>query len=59
VIGKQNTYFVRQQFDSPYKYSEADIKGMLGYLVDIIYVVFGIDMGTNCASLLADILAFI
>jgi hypothetical protein len=46
-----------------YKYSEADIKGMLGFLVDNIYVVFGdqvfqqsvdIPMGTNCAPLLAD-----
>ena len=26
---------------SPYKYSEADIKDMLGFLVDNIYVVFG------------------
>ena len=50
--------------DSPYKYSEADIKGMLGFLVDNIYVVFGdqvfqqtvgIPMGTNCAPLLADL----
>jgi hypothetical protein len=28
-------------FDNPYKYSEADIKGMPGVLVDNIYVVFG------------------
>jgi hypothetical protein len=40
VIGKQDTYFVRRHSDSPYKYSEADIKGMLGFLVDNIYVVF-------------------
>jgi hypothetical protein len=39
VIGKQDTYFVRLHSDSLYKYSEADIKGMLGFLVDIIYVV--------------------
>ena len=32
VIGKQDTYFVRHRSDSPYKYSEADIKGMLGFL---------------------------
>ena len=37
MIGKQDTY----HSDSPYKYSEADIKGMLGFLVDNIYVVFG------------------
>jgi hypothetical protein len=30
VIGKQDTYFVRHHSDSPYKYSEAHIKGMLG-----------------------------
>jgi hypothetical protein len=50
--------------DSPYKYSEADIKGMLGFLVDNIYAAFGdqvfqqsvgIPMGTNCAPLLADL----
>ena len=41
VIGKQDTYFVRHHSDSPYKYSEADIKSMLGFLVDNIYVVFG------------------
>ena len=64
VIGKQDTYFVRHHSDSPYKYSETDIKGMLGFLVDNIYVVFGdqvfqqtvgIPMGTNCAPLLADL----
>jgi hypothetical protein len=32
---------VRPHSDSPYKYFEADIKGMLGFLVDNIYVVFG------------------
>jgi hypothetical protein len=64
VIGKQDTYFVRHHSDSPYKYSEADIKSMLSFLVDNIYVVFGdqvfqqsigIPRGTNCAPLLADI----
>jgi hypothetical protein len=64
VIGKQDAYFVRHHSDSPYKYSEANIKGMLGFLLDIIYVVFGdqvfqqsmgIHMGTNCAPLLADL----
>jgi hypothetical protein len=62
VIGKQDTYFVRHHSDSPYKYSKADIKGMLGFHVDNIYVVFGyqvfqnsvgIPMGTNYAPLLA------
>jgi hypothetical protein len=67
VIGKQNTYFMRHHSDSPYKYSEADIKKMLGFLVDNIYVVFGdqvfqqsigIPMGTNCAPLLADLFLY-
>jgi hypothetical protein len=35
------SYFVRPHSDSPCKYFEADIKGMLGFLVDNIYVVFG------------------
>jgi hypothetical protein len=64
VIAKQDTYFVRQHSDSPYKYSEADIKSMLDFLVDNIYVVFGdqvfkqsvsIPRGTDCAPLLADL----
>jgi hypothetical protein len=67
VIGKQDTYFVRHHSDSPYKYSEADIKDMLGLLVDNIYVVFGdqvfqgnvgIPMGTKCAHLLADLFLY-
>jgi hypothetical protein len=54
VIRKEGTYFVRHHSDSPYK----DIKGMLGFLVDNIYVVYGdqvfqqsvaIPMNTNCA----------
>jgi hypothetical protein len=48
-------------------YSEADIKGMLGFLEDNIYVVFGdqvfqqsvgIPMGTNCALLLTDLFLY-
>jgi hypothetical protein len=67
VIGKQDTYFVRHYSDSPYKYSEADFKSMLGSLVDNIYVVFGdqvfqesvgIPMGTNCAPILADLFLY-
>jgi hypothetical protein len=67
VIGKQDTYFVIHNSDSPYKYSKADIKGMLGFLVDNIYVGFGyqviqqsvgIPMGTNCAPLLADLFLY-
>jgi hypothetical protein len=59
-----DTYFLRHDSDSPHKYSEAEIKGILGFLVDNIYVVFGeqisqqsvgTPMGTNCAPLLADL----
>jgi hypothetical protein len=41
VMGKQETYFVIHHSDSRYKNSEANIKGMLGSLVDNINVVFG------------------
>ena len=67
VIGKQDTYFVRNHSDCSHKYSEVDIKSMLGFLIDNIYVVFGdhvfqqsvgIPMGTNCAPLLADLFLY-
>jgi hypothetical protein len=67
VIGKQDTYFVRYHSDSPYKYSEAKIKSMLGFLVHNMYVVFGdqvfqqsvgIPMGTNCTLLLIDVISY-
>jgi hypothetical protein len=67
VTGKQDTYFVRRHSDSPYEYSEADIKGLLGFLLDNIYVVFGdqvfqqsfgIPMDTNCAPLFADLFLY-
>jgi hypothetical protein len=68
VIGKQDTYFVRRHSDSPCQYSEADIKVILGFLIDNIYVVFcdqvfqqsiGIPMGTNCAPLLAELFLYL
>jgi hypothetical protein len=40
-IGKQDTYFVKHQSNGPYKYSDTDIKSMLGFLVGNIYVIFG------------------
>jgi hypothetical protein len=62
LIGNQDTYFVGYHSESPYKYSKADIKGMLSFLVDNIYVVFGeflqsvnIPMDTDCAPLLPDL----
>jgi hypothetical protein len=58
---------VRNHSDNPYKYSEADIKGILTFLVYNIRVVFGdqvfqqsvgIPMGTNCVPLLADLFLY-
>jgi hypothetical protein len=55
---------VKHNSNSPYKYSEADIKDMIGFLVDNINVLSGdqvfqqsicIPMGTNCAPLLVDL----
>jgi hypothetical protein len=65
--GKQDTYFVRHHSDSPHRYSEADINGMLGFLEDNVYVVFGdqvfqqfvdIPMDNNCAPLMADLFLY-
>jgi hypothetical protein len=56
-------FFLRNRSDSSYKYYEADIKGMLDFLVYNIDVVFGdqvfqksfaIPMGIHCATLLTD-----
>ena len=53
--------------DSTYKYSEVDIKAMLEFLIDKIFVVFGnqvfqqfvwIPVGTYCAPLLADLFLY-
>jgi hypothetical protein len=50
-----------------HKYSEVEIKKMLEFLIDNIYVVaggqvfqlsVGISMGTNCAFLLADLFLY-
>jgi hypothetical protein len=62
-------YFVTHHSDSTYRYSEADIKGMFGFLVDNIYVVLGdnvfhlhvsivIPIGINCAPLLAHLFLY-
>ena len=67
VFGHEETYFVKEHSDSKNKYSEKDIIKMLEFLVDNIFVVFagkvfqqtvGIQMGTNCASLLGDIFLY-
>jgi hypothetical protein len=58
---------VRNHSDSPYKYSVADNKGILGFLVDNIYVVFGdkifqqsvgIPMDFNGAPLLTELFLY-
>ena len=67
VISYKDTYFVRDHSDAPQKYSDADVKKMLEYLIDNIFVEFGgrifqqtigIPMGTNCAPLLADLFLY-
>jgi hypothetical protein len=60
-------YFVIHECYSMHKYSEVDIKEMLGFLIENIFVVFGnkifqqtvgITMGTNCVPLLADLFLY-
>ena len=67
VVNHSRTYFVIHDSDSTHKYSEVDIKDMLGFLINNIFVVFGnkifqqtvgIRMGTNCAPLLADLFLY-
>ena len=67
VLGREGPYFVKEHSDAKNKYTEEDIIKMLEFLVDNIFVVFagkvfqqivGIPMGTNCASLLADIFLY-
>jgi hypothetical protein len=63
----QKHYFVKHHSDSMHKYSEVEIEKMLEFLIDNIYVVVEgqvfqqsveIPMGTNCASLLADLFLY-
>ena len=67
VLGREDSYFVKEHSDSNSEYTEDDIIKMLEFLVDNIFVVFagkvfqqivGIPMGTNCAPLLADIFLY-
>ena len=67
VLGREGPYFVKEHSDSKNKYTEDDIVNILEFLVDNIFVIFvgkffqhivGIPMGTNCASLLADIFLY-
>ena len=63
----KEAYFVKEHSCPQNKYSEDDIIKMLEFLVDNIFLVFvgkvfqkiaGIQMGTNCAPLLADIFLY-
>ena len=67
VLGREGPYFVTEYSDSKNKYTEEDIIKMLECLVDKICMVFagkvfqqiiGINMGTNCDPLLADIFLY-
>jgi hypothetical protein len=67
LISHQKNYFVKYHSDSTHKYSEVEIKKVLEFLIDNIYVVVGgqvfhqsggIPMGTNCAPLLADLFLY-
>ena len=67
VLGRDKPYFVVNHSDSNKKYSEDDICGMLDFLIDNIFLMFGgrvfqqtvgIPMGTNCAPLLADLFLY-
>ena len=67
AISHQTNYFVKNHSDSTHKYSEVEIKKMLEFLIDNIFVVFGdrvfqqsvgITMGTNSAPLLAELFSY-
>jgi hypothetical protein len=65
VLGRDRSYFVKHHSDSTKNFSETDIFNMLEFLIDNIFVMFGvrvfrtdtvgIPMSTNCAPLLADL----
>jgi hypothetical protein len=62
-ISHQKHYYVKYISDSMRRYSEVEIKKMLEFLIENIFVVDSqvfqqsveIPMGTNCAPLLADL----
>ena len=67
VLGRDRSCFVKHHSDSTKKISETDIMNMLEFLIDNIFVIFGgrvfqqtvgTPMGTNCASLLADLILY-
>ena len=63
VIGRDESYFVKNYSKSDKKYTEDEIVNMIEFLIDNIFVQFsgrvfqhtiGIQMGANCAPLLAN-----
>ena len=67
VIGRDESYFVKNYSKSDKKYTEDEIVNMMEFLIDNIFVQFGgrvfqqnigIPMGTNCAPLLADLFLY-
>ena len=68
VISQSRNYFVKHHSDSTHKYFEVDIKAILEFLIDNIFVMFGnqvfqqtvgIPMGTSCAPLLTDLFLYL
>jgi hypothetical protein len=67
VLGRDRSYFVKHHSDSTKKFSETDIFNMFEILFDNIFAMLGgrifqqtagIPLGTNCASLLADLFLY-
>ena len=67
IVVNNTEYIVIDESDSPNKYSETDFNQMVEFLIDNIYVEFGgdvyqqtvdIQMGTNCAPLVADLFLY-
>jgi hypothetical protein len=67
VMSHQKYYFVKYNSDSTHKHSEVEIKKMLEFLIDNIFVVgrgqvfqqsVGIPMNANCALLLANLFLY-
>ena len=66
-VGRNKSYFTSNPLNGDNKYTANDICKMIEFLVDNIYVRFGgqvfrqmvgIPMGTNCATLLADLFLY-
>ena len=66
VFGRDKSYFVKYHSDSLKKISKTDIIKMLDFLIDkyftfggrVFQKTIGIPMGTNCATLLADLFLY-